>query len=122
MQQDEQRFAMLAFELRIGRDNRLRLGTGELQQIGMDIELRETKPGRPDCWVPSTSPPAAQAQILLGDAKAILRLAHDLDARLGDFAERRFVEKQAGRFGAAATDAPRAIDAIARGRSVPRAR
>ena len=48
---------------------------------------------------------AAQAQILLGDAEAVLGLAHDLDARLGGLAERRAVEQQAGRALAPAPDA-----------------
>ena len=48
---------------------------------------------------------AAQAQILLGDAEAVLGLAHDLEARLGGLAERRPVEQQAGRALAAAADA-----------------
>ena len=38
---------------------------------------------------------AAQAQILLGDAEAVFRLAQDLDAGVGDVAERGLVEQQA---------------------------
>src|SRR5262245_66365790 len=40
---------------------------------------------------------AAQSEILLGDAKAVLRLAHDVESRLGGFAQRPAVEQQAGR-------------------------
>ena len=48
---------------------------------------------------------AAQPQILLGDAEAVLGLAQDREPRLGGFAERRLVEQQAGRMPGAAADA-----------------
>ena len=48
---------------------------------------------------------AAQLQIFLGDAEAVFGFAHDRQPRLGGFAERRFVEQQAGRMARAAADA-----------------
>lgn len=50
---------------------------------------------------------AAQAQIFLGDAEAVFRLAHDLDASLRRFAERRLIEKQATRFSVPRPTRPR---------------
>ena len=47
----------------------------------------------------------AQPQILLGDAKAVLGLAHDGEPRLGGLAERRLVEEEAGRLRRPAADA-----------------
>ncbi len=49
---------------------------------------------------------AAQAQVFLRDAEAVVALAHDGKARLGRFAERRLVEEHAGRGLVAAPDAP----------------
>ena len=37
---------------------------------------------------------AAQPQIFLGDAEAVVGLAHDREPRLGGFAERRLVEQR----------------------------
>ena len=48
---------------------------------------------------------AAQAQVLLGDAEAVLGFAHDREPRLGRLAERLLIEQQAGRLAAAAPDA-----------------
>ena len=48
---------------------------------------------------------AAQAQILLGDAEAVLGLAHHLEARLRRRPERPLVEQEAGRGALAAADA-----------------
>ena len=48
---------------------------------------------------------AAQPQVLLGDAEAVLGLAHDGEPRLGGLAERRLVEQEAGRAAGAAPDA-----------------
>ncbi len=39
---------------------------------------------------------ATQLEVLLGDAKAVLGLAHDGEPRLGGLAERLGVEQQAG--------------------------
>ena len=50
---------------------------------------------------------AAQAQILLGDAKAVLGLAHDGEPRLGRLAERLGVEQKAGRLGGPRPTRPR---------------
>ena len=47
---------------------------------------------------------AAQSQILLGDAEAVLGLAQDLEPRPRRFAERALVEQQAGRAAGAAPD------------------
>src|SRR6185503_9679817 len=48
---------------------------------------------------------AAEAQILLGDAEAVLGLAQDREPRLGGLAERALVEEEAGRGALAAADA-----------------
>ena len=48
---------------------------------------------------------AAQLQILLGDAEAVVGLAQDRKPRLRRFAERRLVEQEAGRALGAAADA-----------------
>ena len=47
---------------------------------------------------------AAQPQVLLGDAEAVLGLAQDLEPRPRRFAERALVEQQAGRAAGAAPD------------------
>ena len=48
---------------------------------------------------------AAQPQVLLGDAEAVLGLAHDAEAVAGDGAERRLVEEEADRRPVAPADA-----------------
>ena len=48
---------------------------------------------------------AAQPQVLLGDAEAVLGLAHDAEAVAGDGAERRLVEEEADRRPVAPPDA-----------------
>src|SRR6516164_11008598 len=48
----------------------------------------------------------AQLEILLGDAKAVFCLAHDVEPGLGGFAQRSLVEQEAGRVLAAASDPP----------------
>src|SRR3546814_18113561 len=47
----------------------------------------------------------AQLQILLGDAGAVVGLAHDAQARAGGLAERPLPQQQAGGLAAAAADA-----------------
>ena len=59
----------------------------------------------PDCRVPSTSPSPRSLQIFLGDAEAVLGLAHDGEPRLGGRAERRLVEQETSRAAGAAADA-----------------
>jgi hypothetical protein len=49
---------------------------------------------------------AAQLQVFLGDAEAVLGLAQDGEPGLSGLAERRLVEQQAGRVAAPAPDAP----------------
>ena len=76
----------------------------------------------PDCRVPSTSPSPRSAQVLLGDAEAVLGLAHDREPRLGGRAERRAC-RAAGRSSARRRGRPgRATDGAAPGRSARRAR
>src|SRR5262245_65119329 len=48
----------------------------------------------------------SQAQILLGDAEAILGLAHAAQARFGGPAEPALIEKKTSRLGAAPADPP----------------
>ncbi len=50
--------------------------------------------------------PAAQPQILLRDAEAVIGLAHQREARTGRLAERRAAQEQADRMLAPASDAP----------------
>src|SRR6516164_10432980 len=49
---------------------------------------------------------AAQPEILFGDAKAVFGVTHDVEPRLGGFAQRSLVEEQAGGVLAAAPDPP----------------
>ena len=55
------------------------------------------KRGRPDCGTPIRSPAPRSAQVLLGDAEAVLGGAHDLEPGPRRLAERRVVEQEAGR-------------------------
>src|SRR5262249_33727546 len=48
----------------------------------------------------------AQLEIFLGDAKAVLGLAHDVEPGLGGFAQRTLVEEEAGRALAAPPEPP----------------
>src|SRR6266508_871669 len=48
----------------------------------------------------------APPEIFLGDAKAVLGLAHDVEPGLGGFTQRSLVEEEAGRMLAAAPDPP----------------
>jgi hypothetical protein len=48
----------------------------------------------------------AQAQVFLGDDKAVICFAQDLQPRLGGFAQRRVPQQDAARLAGAATDPP----------------
>src|SRR3546814_17337162 len=52
---------------------------------------------------------AAQLQVLLGDAEAVVGLAHDAQARAGGLAERPLPKQPAGGLAAAAADASAAL-------------
>ena len=91
--------------VRIARQDELRVLAGGLQQRPVHLDARDAEARHAGLAGAEHVAFAAQAQILLGDAEAVLGLAQDLDARLGGLAERRAVEQQAGRALAPAADA-----------------
>ena len=70
----------------------------------MDLEAGEAEAGRARLARAEHVALAAQAQILLGDAEAVLGLAQDFDPRWRRLAERPLVEQQAARAAGAAAD------------------
>src|ERR1051325_3883796 len=90
-----QRLAARRGELRIAREDQLRVLAGLLEQWSVDLDARDAKARDPGLPGAEHVAFAAQAQILLGDAKTILRLPQDLDARRGGAAGRGAVEQGA---------------------------
>ena len=92
------------------------------EQLAVDFEARDAEARHAALARAEHVAFAAQPQILLGDAEAVLGVAHDGEPRLGGFAERRAVEQQAGRTLAARGRCGRATDEAARARSARHAR
>ncbi len=78
----------------------------DLKQIGVLLQPGDAE--RLHARLPRSEKVAftTQAQVLFRDAEAIVALAHDGEAGLGRFAERRLVEEDAGRGLLAAADPP----------------
>ena len=104
VEQGAQRRAALGLQVGIAIDHQPRVVAGGLQQLGMGGEVGQPHVGQAALARAQKLAGAAQAEILLGDAKAVLGLAHDGEPRLGGLAERLGVEQQAGRLGGAAAD------------------
>ena len=71
----------------------------------MDIETGDVEAGHAALPGAEHVAFAAQPQILLGDAEAVVGLAQDREPRFGGRPERALVEQQAGRMRVAAADA-----------------
>src|SRR5213079_2625976 len=93
IEQVAQRFAALRGESRIARQDELRVLAGGLQQGPMRLDARDPKARHAGLAGAEHVAFAAQAQILLGDAEAVLGLAQNLDPCLGGFAEWRAIEQ-----------------------------
>src|SRR5689334_19485358 len=100
-----QRLPALRREGWVAREDQLRVLARRLEQRPVHLDARDAKARHAGLAGAEHVAFAAQAQVLLGDAEAVLGLAQNLDARLGGFAERRAVKQQAGRALAAAADA-----------------
>ena len=104
VEQGAQRGAALGLQLGIALDDQPGVVAGGLQQLAMGGEVGQPHVGQAALAGAQQLAGAAQAQVLLGDAEAVLGLAHDGEPRLRGLAERLGVEQQAGRLGAAAPD------------------
>src|SRR5207244_4043865 len=80
----------------IARQRELRVLAGGLQQRPVHFNPRDPEARHAGLADPKHVAFAAQAQVFLGDAEAVLGLAQNLDARLGGLAERRAIEQEAG--------------------------
>ena len=105
VEQGAQRRAPLGLQLGIALDDQAGVVARRLQQLAVGREVGQPHVGQAALPGAQQLAGAAQAQILLGDAEAVLGLAHDGEPRLGGLAERLGVEQQAGRLGGAAADA-----------------
>src|ERR1043165_917101 len=104
IEQVAQRLPALRCEGWIARQDELRVLARRLEQRPVHLDARDAKARHAGLAGAEHVAFAAQAQVLLGDAEAILGLPQNLDARLGGLAERRAVEQQAGRALAPAAD------------------
>src|SRR5437879_2280407 len=100
-----QRLAARRGEIRIAGKDKRRVLAGRLEQRSVHLDAGDAKSRHAALAGTEQVAFAAQPQILLGDAKPVLRLAHDGEARLGGLAERRLVDQQAGGARTAAADA-----------------
>ena len=75
------------------------------QQIGMHGKIGDMEFGQAALALAEQLARAAQAQIFLGDDKAVVGLAHGLEPRLRGLAQRPVIDQQAARFRRAAPDA-----------------
>ena len=66
------------------------------EQLTMHLQLRDAKARHAALPRAEQIAFAAQPQVFLSDAEAVLAVAQDREACFGGFAERRFVEQQAG--------------------------
>src|ERR1700737_4167272 len=105
IEEQPQRLAMRAFQPGIFLDDFARFVARQVQQRSMRGKISEAKTRQAGLLRAEHLAFAAQAEVFLGDAKPVLRLAHDRDPRLGRLAKRRPVEEQAGGFGTCAPDA-----------------
>src|SRR5262249_14235781 len=111
VEQHAQRLAALAGELRIAVEDQRGVVARGLQELAVRLDAGDAEAGHAALPGAEHVAFAAQAQVLLGDAKAILGLAHDGEPRLRGLAERRAEEQQAGRaFGAAADAAAQLVE------------
>ena len=88
VEQDAQRTATLALEVRVALEYEAGFVMGDGNQLLMSREVGQPQARQPALACPQHLAGAAQAQILLSDAKPVLGLAQDFEAALSDRAER----------------------------------
>src|SRR5262249_12312199 len=100
-----QRLATRRGQGRVAREQELGIIARRADELAMHLDARDT--AAPQAGLAGSQHVAfsAQRQILLGNAEAVLGVAHDLKPRLRGWTERRPVEQEAGRASAAAADA-----------------
>ena len=107
VEKQPQTAALLVGEALVPLERGFRFRPRPRQKAAVDLESGETKAGRAGLPRAEHIALAAQPQILLGDAEAVLGLAQDLDPRPRRFAERSLVEQKAGRAPAPRPTRPR---------------
>src|SRR5260370_11016466 len=91
IEQAAQRLAARRGERRVARQHELGVVARRLDQLAMQLDARHLKAWHPGLARAEHVAFAAQAQIFLGDAEAVLSLAHDRQSGLGGLAERLLV-------------------------------
>lgn len=92
-------------QFRVPRKHEPCVVAGGFQQVAVGFEAGDAKAGGAGLAGAEQFAFAAQAQILFGDAEAVLGVAHDGQAGAGDFAQGVVVEEHAARGFFAAADA-----------------
>src|SRR5215813_9547191 len=111
IEQHPQRFATFAGERGIAAEHQGGVVAGGLQELAVGLDAGDAEARHAALAGAEHVAFAAQAQVLLGDAEAVLGLAHDGEARFRGLAERRAVEQEAGRvLGAAADPAAQLVE------------
>ena len=95
VEQEAKRLAAFGLQFRIARQDQPRIVARGFEQVGMELDARHLETGRAGLACAQQLAFAAQFQIFLGDAEAVVGRAQDLDARARCFAERLVVEQQA---------------------------
>ena len=97
IEQVAQRLAARRGQIRIAREDKLRVLAGGIEQGPVHFDTRDAEARHAGLAGAEHVAFTTQAQVLLCDAEAILGLAQDFDAGLGGLAERRAVEQKTGR-------------------------
>ena len=100
-----QRLPALGLKLCIARKDQRRVVAGGAEIFAMRLDAGDAEARHAALSGAEQVAFAAQPQILLGDAKTVLAVAQNGEARLGGFPQRRLVQKQAGRMPRPAADA-----------------
>src|SRR5262245_55521055 len=101
-----QRLSARGRERRIARQHQRRVVARGADQLTVRLDAGDAEAGHTGLPRAKNVAFPAQPEIFLGDAKAVLGLAHDVEPGLGGFTQRSLVEEEAGRVLAAAPDPP----------------
>src|SRR5262245_50509782 len=96
----------LGGERRVARQEELGLVTRGTDELAVRLDAGDAEARHAGLPRAEDVAFAAQPEVFLGDAKAVLGLAHDVEARFRGFAQRPPIEQQAGGMLADAPDAP----------------
>src|SRR5262245_17931813 len=100
-----QRRAAFGLQVGVAFDHQSGIVARRLQEVGMRRQIGQSHVGQAALARTQELAGTAQAQVLLGNAKAVLALAHDGEPRPRGLAQGLGVEQQEGRLGGAPADA-----------------